>query len=100
MHPRVWASAVPVFRGGRIQLGSPRWLVQAFAEADYCYGMGTLTMKVDHIDWNRPVRCEGDTWLEVRGTVLGSAQAGARRTVLVRASRLPLRPARKRPRRP
>jgi hypothetical protein len=80
-------------------VGVPRWLVQRFAETDYCYGIGTLTMKVDRIDWDRPVPYEGDTWLEVRGTVIDrTGHEGARRTVLVRASLLPQRPPRKRPR--
>ena len=98
-HPRAWASAAPVFRDGRMQLGVPRWLVQDFAETDYCYGIGTLTMKIDRIGWDQPVPYEGDTWLEVQGTVIDRAgREGARRTVLVRASLLPLRPPRRRPR--
>jgi hypothetical protein len=100
VRPRAWASPEPVFRNGRIQLGAPRWAVHAFAERDYCFGVGTLTMKVDRIDWDHPVPYEGDTWLEVQGPVIDrTGHEGARRTVLVRASRLPLRPPRGRPRR-
>ena len=96
---RVWASVVPVIRLGRLQPGVPRWPVHEFAEADYCFGVGALTMKVDRIDWERPVPYEGDTWLEVEGTVIGpSGREGARRQVLVRAGRLPLRPPRRRTR--
>ena len=99
--PRFWASSEPVFRDGRIQLGAPRWTVYAFAEVDYCYGVGTLTMKVDRIDWDHPVPYEGDTWLEVQGLVIDRAgHEGARRTVLVRTGLLPLRPPRRRPRLP
>jgi hypothetical protein len=73
--------------------------VQAFDEADYCYGLGTLTMKLDRIDWDRPVPYEGDLWLEVEGVVIDrSGHPGARRQVLVRARRLPLRRPRRRPR--
>ena len=42
---------------------------------------------------------EGDTWLEVEGTIIDpSGREGARRQVLVRARRLPLRPPRRRTR--
>jgi hypothetical protein len=100
VQPRVWAATAPVFRAGRIQPGGPRQLVQAFAEGDYCYGVGTLTLAVDRIDWARPVPYEGDTWLEVEGMVVDrTGQPGPRRTVLVRAALLPLCPPRRRPRR-
>ena len=70
-----------------------------FAESDYCYGVGPLTLKVDRVAWDRPVPYEGDTWLEVEGLVIdASGHEGARRLVLVRARRLPARPQRKRPR--
>ena len=68
-------------------------------EADYCYGIGPLTLRVDRVEWSKPIPYEGDTWLEVQGTVIDRAgREGARRTVLVRASLLPLRPPRRRPR--
>ena len=99
-HPRVWAPVAPVLRRGRIEAAVPRWLVHEFDEGDYCYGLGTLTMKVDRIDWDKPVPYEGDTWLEVEGFVIDrTGQPGPRRQVLVRAGRLPLRRARRRPRR-
>ena len=51
------------------------------------------------IDWEHPVPYEGDTWLEVEGMVIDpSGREGARRQVLVRAGRLPLRPPRRRTR--
>jgi hypothetical protein len=88
-----------VLRGGRLQAAVPPRLVLEFGEADYCYGVGPLTLRLDRIDWERPVPYEGDTWLEVRGAVVDRAgHEGARRTVLVRASLLPLRPPRRRPR--
>ena len=99
VHERVWTSPVPVIRDGRIQTGAARWALFEFGEADYCYGVGTLTMRVERIDWDRPVPYESDTWLEVSGTVIDrEGREGARRTVLVRASLLPQRPPRKRPR--
>jgi hypothetical protein len=88
-----------VLRRGRIQAAVPRWLVHRFEETDYCYGSGTLTMKLDRIDWDRPVPYEGDTWLEVEGVVIDrTGHQGPRRQVLVRVGRLPLRQPRRRPR--
>jgi hypothetical protein len=73
--------------------------VHEFAETDYCYGIGPLTLKVDRVEWGRPVPYEGDTWLEVEGLVIDAAgREGARRQVLVRAQRLSAPPPRKRPR--
>ena len=86
-------------RAGRLQPRLHSQLVHEFAETDYCYGVGPLTIKLDRIDWERPVPYEGDTWLEVDGIVIdATGREGARRQVLVRAHRLPPRPARKRPR--
>jgi hypothetical protein len=86
-------------RNGRLQAAQPRCPVHSFAETDYCYGIGTLTMRVHRIEWDRPIPYEGDTWLEVEGTILDhEGRPGPRRQVLVRAQRLPLRPPRKRPR--
>jgi hypothetical protein len=95
----LWALAPPIIRDGRVQLGVPGRLVQEFAETDYCYGIGPLTMKVDRVEWDRPVPHEGDTWLEVEGTLIDRAgREGGRKQVLVRAGRLPEPPPRKRPR--
>jgi hypothetical protein len=95
----VFTRAAPVLRRGRIQTAVPRWLVHEFDEADYCFGVGILTMTVDRIEWDRPVPYEGDTWLEVEGVVIDRAgHQGPRRQVLVRAGRLPLRRSRRRPR--
>lgn len=92
----LWA---PTIRSGRIRLGRPGRIVHEFAETDYCYGVGPLTMKVDWVSWDRPVPHEGDTWLEVEGMVIDPAgHERERRQVLVRALRLPGPPPRRRPR--
>jgi hypothetical protein len=92
----MWA---PMIRDGRIRLGVPHRLVHEFAETDYCYGVGPLTMKVDRVCWDHPVPHEGDTWLEVQGTVIDPAgRESEHRQVLVRAGRLPGPPPRRRPR--
>jgi hypothetical protein len=73
--------------------------VQVFAESDYCYGIGPLALRVNRVEWTKPVPYEGDTWLEVEGVVIDQAgREGPRRQVLVRADRLPAPPPRKRPR--
>jgi len=78
----------------------PPGTVREFAETDYCYGVGPLTLLVRRVEWARPVPHEGDIWLEVEGLVLHrDGRVGALRQVLVRARRLPVPPpARKRPR--
>jgi len=97
--PRSWVSGVPAIRGGRLQARLPQRPVHEFAEHDYCYGIGPLTIRLHRIEWDRPVPFEGDTWLEVEGTVVDDAgHDGPRRQVLVRAGRLPQRPPRRRTR--
>ncbi len=92
----MWA---PMIRDGRIRLGVRDELVHEFAETDYCYGLGTLTMKVDRVCWDHPIPHEGDTWLEVEGTVIDPAgRESEHRQVLVRGGRLPGPPPRRRPR--
>jgi len=92
----MWA---PNIRDARIRVGVADRMVHEFAEADYCYGVGPLTMKVDRVSWGRPVPHDGDTWLEVEGTVIDPAGRDSdRRHVLVRAGRLPEPPPRRRPR--
>ena len=91
---------MPAIRDGRLQAALPHHPVQEFAEQDYCYGVGPLTIRLQRIGWDRPVPFEGDIWLEVDGVVIDDAgREGPRRQVLVRAGRLPLRPPRRRPRR-
>jgi hypothetical protein len=60
-----------------------------FAEADYCYGTGTLTFRVERVDWANPVRYDNDTWYLVDGVELtrNGTEIGPRR-VLVRGRRL------------
>ena len=89
-----------MIRRGRLQPGEPAMPVREFAETDYCYGVGPLTIKIDRVGWTRPVPHEGDTWLEVEGLVLDRAgRESVRRQVLVRARRLPSPPPpRRRPR--
>jgi hypothetical protein len=95
-----WVTGVPAIRRGRLQAHLAQGHVHVFAEQDYCYGIGALTIKVERIEWDRPVPFDGDTWLEVEGTLIDDAgREGARRQVLVRTRRLPLRPPRRRPRR-
>jgi hypothetical protein len=68
-------------------------LLQTFAENDYCYGVGPLSLQIDRIDWSRPVRYDGETWYYVHGVHIGREGVKlGRRHVLVRGSRLP-RPA-------
>jgi hypothetical protein len=94
-----WAPTALIIRRGRIQLSVSGRSVHEFAETDYCYGVGALTIKVDRVEWDRPVPHEGDMWLEVEGIVIDpTGHEGARRQVLVRARRLPTRPQRPRPR--
>ena len=65
---------------------------RVFAEADYCYGIGSLTLRADHIDWANPVQYDQDTWYYVVG--VESTASGielGRRRVLVRGRRLPAR---------
>ena len=96
---KAWSPAAPVIRSGRLQPAVPRWPVHVFAEADYCYGVGPLMLRVDRVEWTKPIPYEGDTWLEVEGMVIDHAgRERARRQVLVRAGRLPHPPSRKRPR--
>jgi len=60
-----------------------------FAESDYCYGTGSLWMRVERIDWSMPVDYNGDTWYEVDGIEM--TQDGreiGRRQALVRSRRL------------
>jgi hypothetical protein len=80
-------------------MGVPGRPLHEFDELDYCYGVGPLTLKVNRIGWQSPVPLDGDTWLEVEGTVVHPCgREGGRRQVLVRARRLPVPPRRLRPR--
>ena len=72
--------------------------VSHFAESDYCYGKGSLAMRVERVDWAKPVEYDGDTWYEVDGVELTSdGREIGRRQALVRASRLSTLPRNRRP---
>ena len=63
--------------------------VSVFAEADYLYGVGTLIMRVEHVDWTAPTTYDGEDWYQVRGVELteDGREVGTRQA-LVRARRL------------
>ena len=63
--------------------------VSHFAEADYCYGTGSLTMRVERVNWAEPVQYEGEKWYEIDGVEVASdGREIGRRQVLVRGRRL------------
>jgi hypothetical protein len=69
-----------------------------FAEADYCYGAGPLVIRVERVDWARPVAYDGENWYEVEGVeVAADGREIGRRQALVRGRRLAAPPARRRP---
>jgi hypothetical protein len=64
--------------------------VSQFAEADYCYGVGPLRIRVERIEWAAPVLYDGENWYEVDGVEIGpNGVVIGRRTALVRGRRLP-----------
>lgn len=76
----------------------PNRPVSHFAESDYCYGKGSLAMRVERIDWAKPIEYDGDTWYEVDGIELTTdGREIGRRQALVRASRLSTLPRNRRP---
>lgn len=69
-------------------MGQPEARVLVIAEADYCYGVGTLRLRVERIGRD-PVPYAGDTFYTVEGVELSRSGAELRRReVLVRARRL------------
>jgi hypothetical protein len=63
--------------------------VSHFAESDYCFGTGSLTIRVDRVDWNRPVERDGENWYEVEGVEMTpDGREIGRRAALVRGRRL------------
>ena len=63
--------------------------VSHFAESDYRYGSGSLAMRVDRVDWTRPVQVDGETWYEIDGIeVTSDGREVGRRQALVRGRRL------------
>ena len=69
--------------------GTPRAPVTEFAESDYCYGTGPLLMRVEHIDWNRPVLYDNENFYTVDGVEMTTdGREIGRRQALVRGRRL------------
>jgi hypothetical protein len=68
---------------------APRAPVIEFAESDYCYGAGPLLMRVEHIDWNRPVLYDNENFYQVDGVeIAADGREIGRRQALVRGRRL------------
>jgi hypothetical protein len=66
-----------------------RGQVAVFAEADYCYGLGPLTLRIQGIDWSAPVWYDGENWYQVSGVeVDANGKTFGHRQVLVRGRRL------------
>jgi hypothetical protein len=67
----------------------PNRPVSHFAESDYCFGTGALAIRVDRVDWNRPVERDGENWYEVEGVEMtADGREIGRRQALVRGRRL------------
>jgi hypothetical protein len=67
----------------------PNRPVSHFAETDYCYGTGALALRVERVDWNRPVQRDGENWYEVEGVEMtADGREIGRRQALVRGKRL------------
>jgi hypothetical protein len=76
---------------------APRAPVLEFAESDYCYGTGPLLMRVEHIDWNRPVLYDNENFYQVDGIEITSdGREIGRRQALVRGRRLAVNRQRRR----
>jgi hypothetical protein len=67
----------------------PAGEVLVLAEADYLYGAGRLTLRVEHIDRAHPIEYDGEPWFPVRGIEISAngVDIGKRET-MVRAKRL------------
>jgi hypothetical protein len=75
----------------------PTGPVTTFGEADYRFGAGPLTMRVESVDWTRPLQHDGEDWYEVDGIELTSdGREVGRRQALVRGSRLSSSPRNRR----
>jgi hypothetical protein len=79
-----------VRRPARLAAVAQRLRAFVFAEADYRYGVGRLTLRVERIDRGHPVEYDGELWLWVEGVQLGhnGVEVGRRR-VLIRLRCLP-----------
>ncbi|WP_231956816.1 MULTISPECIES: hypothetical protein [unclassified Actinoplanes] len=101
-HPHArsrWMASAPRVRDDRLRPSRPRWPVHEFAEADYCYGIGPIRLRVVRVDRHRPIPHEGEVWLAVQGIVVDpDGREGAVREVLIRAGCVPVPPVGKRTR--
>ena len=80
----------------RVTVNAPAWPVRVFAEPDYCYGFGPLTLRVERVDWKNPVWYDNEEWYRVEGVEVNHDGVERRkRQVLVRAKRLPPPPPRR-----
>jgi hypothetical protein len=63
--------------------------VVQFAEEDYLYGSGPLTIRVERVDWSVPTSYDGENWYQIDGVemTVDGREVGARQ-VLVRGRRL------------
>lgn len=71
--------------------GEPRFgpgTVLSIAEADYCYGRGTLTLRIEKIGAD-PRSFSKLEWVRVVGVEIGWDADRERREVMVRVSALP-----------
>jgi hypothetical protein len=70
--------------------GTNRVPVGRFAEADYCYGTGSLILRIERVDWSSPQKLDGENWYEVYGMEMTEdGREVGRRQALVRGRRLP-----------
>jgi hypothetical protein len=67
----------------------PNRPVSHFAETDYCYGTGSLDLRVERVDWNSPIQRDGENWYEVEGVEFTpDGREIGRRQALIRGRRL------------
>lgn len=79
-------------------MSAPEWPVRVFAEPDYAYGFGPLTLRVERVDWKNPVWYDNEQWYQVEGVEVGHGGVEwRRRQVLVRGRRLPPPPQARQP---
>jgi hypothetical protein len=70
--------------------GAVRIPVRRFDEADYCYGVGSLSIRIERVDWANPQTRDGENWYQVYGMEISDdGREIGRRQALVRGRRLP-----------